>query len=269
MKNRFNILPLLFVALILISGCEKDPVKPEDPQQTDKSSIDFNVNGVKFTMILVEHGSFVKGEMTKMLFHTPVILTKDYYIGEYEVTQELWEAVMGAESNPSVFKGGNLPVNNISWNDCNAFISKLNEITGKSFRLPTECEWEFAARGGNNLEPYTFSGSNDVDEVAWYKDNSDNQVHAVGGKKANALKLYDMTGNAIEWVQDPFIEGYFKTDTLVDPIPTADNPQFRVLKGGCYYLEHGKYENLSVSANFAEVPTTRDNPLGFRLALTK
>ncbi len=259
----------MFVALILISGCEKDPVKPEDPQQTDKSSIDFNVNGVKFTMILVEHGSFVKGEMTKMLFHTPVILTKDYYIGEYEVTQELWEAVMGAESNPSVFKGGNLPVNNISWNDCNAFISKLNEITGKSFRLPTECEWEFAARGGNNLEHYTFSGSNDVDEVAWYKDNSDNQVHAVGGKKANALKLYDMTGNAIEWVQDPFIEGYFKTDTLVDPIPTANNPQFRVLKGGCYYLEHGKYENLSVSANFAEVPTTRDEPLGFRLALTK
>ena len=119
------------------------------------------------------------------------------------------------------------------------------------------------------MEPYTFSGSNDVDEVAWYKDNSDNQVHAVGGKKANALKLYDMTGNAIEWVQDPFIEGYFKTDTLVDPIPTADNPQFRVLKGGCYYLEHGKYEYLSVSAHFAEVPTTRDNPLGFRLALTK
>lgn len=269
MKNRFNILPLLFVVLILISGCEKDPVKPEDPQQTDKSSIDFNVNGVKFTMILVEHGSFVKGEMTKMLFHTPVILTKDYYIGKYEVTQDLWEAVMGAESNPSVFKEANLPVNNISWNDCNAFINKLNEITGKSFRLPTECEWEFAARGGNNLEPYTFSGSNDVDEVAWYKDNSDNQIHAVGGKKANALKLYDMTGNAIEWVQDPFIEGYFKTDTLVDPIPTADNPQFRVLKGGCYYLEHGKYENLSVSANFAEVPTTRDNPLGFRLALTK
>ena len=266
MNNKLYATLVLAVSL-LFAGCNKDP--QEEPKPMDNSKVEISANGVNFTMILVEHGSFVKGEMTQYLYHTPVILTKDYYIGEYEVTQELWEAVMGAESNPSVFKGGNLPVNNISWNDCNAFINKLNEITGKSFRLPTECEWEFAARGGNNLEPYTFSGSNDVDEVAWYKDNSDNQVHAVGGKKANALKLYDMTGNAIEWVQDPFIEGYFKTDTLVDPIPTADNPQFRVLKGGCYYLEHGKYEYLSVSAHFAEVPTTRDNPLGFRLALTK
>ena len=269
MKNRFNILPLLFVALILISGCEKDPVKQEEPQQTDKSTIDFNVNGVKFTMILVEHGSFVKGEMSNYYRNTPVVLTKDYYIGKYEVTQDLWEAVMGSEANPSAFKGGNLPVNNISWDDCIAFIDKLNELTGKNFRLPTECEWEFAARGGNNLEPYTFSGSNDVNEVAWYKDNSDNQVHAVGEKKANALKLYDMTGNAIEWVQNPFIEEYYKTDTLVDPNPTDANPKFRVLKGASYQDVNSNYEFLSVSATFAEVPTTRDNPLGFRLALTK
>ena len=269
MKNRFNILPLLFVALILISGCEKDPVKPEDPQQTDKSSIDFNVNGVNFTMILVEHGSFVKGEMTQYLYHTPVILTKDYYICKYEVTQDLWEAVMGSEANPSVFKGGNLPVNNISWNDCNAFISKLNEITGKSFRLPTECEWEFAARGGNNLEPYTFSGSNDVDEVAWYKDNSDNQVHAVGGKKANTLKLYDMTGNVKEWVQNPYVSAFYKTDTLVDPNPTADNPQYRILKGGSYNEDMGQYENISLSATSGDTPDAKMDRFGFRLALTK
>ena len=135
-----------FLLPVCLSSCQKEEPKDE-PKQTDNSFVEISANGVKFTMVLVEHGSFVKGEMTKMLFHTPVILTKDYYIGEYEVTQELWEAVMGAESNPSVFKGGNLPVNNISWNDCNAFINKLNEITGKSFRLPTECEWEFAARG--------------------------------------------------------------------------------------------------------------------------
>lgn len=106
MKNRFNIIPLLFVSLILISGCEKDPVEKKDPQQVDKSSIEFNANGVKFTMVLVEHGSFVKGEMTKLMYHTPVILTKDYYIGKYEVTQDLWEAVMGVEGKPKRIQGG-------------------------------------------------------------------------------------------------------------------------------------------------------------------
>ena len=269
MKNRFSIIPLLFIALLMISSCDKDPVDKKDPQQPDKSSIEFNANGVKFTMILVEHGSFVKGEMSNYFLNTPVILTKDYYIGKYEVTQDLWEAVMGAEANPSVFKGANLPVNNISWDDCIAFIDKLNGLTGKTFRLPTECEWEFAARGGNNLEPYTFSGSNDVNEVAWYKDNSDNQVHAVGGKKANALNLYDMTGNVVEWVQNPYLENYYKLDTLVDPNPTDTNVEFRVQKGASYQNNNGKYEYLSVSTTFVDFRTTADKQAGFRLALTK
>ena len=257
-----------FLLPVCLSSCQKEEPKDE-PKQTDNSFVEFNANGVKFTMILVEHGSFVKGEISNYFFNTPVILTKDYYIGKYEVTQDLWEAVMGAEANPSYFKGANLPVNNISWNDCIAFIDKLNGLTGKNFRLPTECEWEFAARGGNNLEHYTFSGSNDVDEVAWYKDNSDNQVHAVGGKKANALKLYDMTGNTVEWVQNPYIEDYYKTDTLVDPNPTDDNPQFRVQKGASYQNVNGKYEYLSVSTTFVDIPTTADKQTGFRLALTK
>ena len=257
-----------FLLPVCLSSCQKEEPKDE-PKPMDNSKVEISANGVKFTMILVEHGSFVKGEMSNYFFNTPVILTKDYYIGKYEVTQDLWEAVMGAEANPSYFKGANLPVNNITWNDCIAFIDKLNGLTGKTFRLPTECEWEFAARGGNNLEPYTFSGSNDVNEVAWYKDNSDNQVHAVGGKKANALKLYDMTGNVVEWVQNPYIEGYYKTDTLIDPNPTNDNPQYRVQKGASYQNDNGKYEYLSVSTTFVDIPTTADKQTGFRLALTK
>lgn len=269
MKSKFYFIPLqIMLATLILTGCKEEP-NENDTSSKVKTTLECSANGVNFTMILVEHGSFVKGEMTQYLYHTPVILTKDYYIGKYEVTQELWEAVMGTDANPSTFKGADLPVNSVSWNDCNAFIDKLNELTGKKFRLPTECEWEFAARSGKKLEPYMFSGSNNPDEVAWYKDNSENRIHAVGEKKANALGLYDMTGNAMEWIQNPFIQGYYQTDTLVDPNPTDANPQFRILKGACYTLAQGKEEYLSVSATFFDIPTSTDAILGMRLALTK
>ena len=256
----------LSALLLAVTGCKEEP---EEPEPEVKTTMECSVNGVNFTMILVEHGSFVKGEMSNFINHSPIILTKDYYIGKYEVTQELWEAVMGTDANPSTFKGADLPVNSVSWNDCNAFIDKLNELTGKKFRLPTECEWEFAARSGKKLEPYMFSGSNELDEVAWYKDNSENRVHAVGEKKANALGLYDMTGNAMEWIQDPYIDGYYKTDTLVDPNPTDVNSQFRLLKGASYENVQGQYQSLNLSARFFDYPTSTDKPLGLRLALTK
>ena len=162
-----------------------------------------------------------------------VTLTKDYYIGETEVTQELWTAVMW--SNPSSFKGSDqLPVESVSWNDCQAFITKLNELTGKNFRLPTEAEWEFAARGGNASEGYTYSGSNTLGDVAWYFSNSSRKTHEVATKAPNELGLYDMSGNVWEWCQDWY--GSYSSDVQTDPTgPTSGSA--RVVRGGGWSID--------------------------------
>ena len=130
------------------------------------------------------------------------VTLSSYSIGETEVTQALWTAVMG--SNPSNFKGNNLPVEKVSWNDCQTFIRKLNDLTGENFRLPTEAEWEFAARGGNRSRGYKYSGSDNLGDVAWYTDNSGDKTHAVKSKSPNELGIYDMSGNVWERCSDIF-----------------------------------------------------------------
>jgi len=151
-------------------------------------------------MVFVEGGTFMMGatseqESDAFDWEKPAhrVTLSDFYIGKYEVTQAQWKAVMG--SNPSYFKGDNLPVERVSWGDCQEFIRKLNERTGLTFRLPTEAEWDYAARGGNRSRGYKYSGSDDPDEVAWYWDNSGIKTHPVGQKRANELGLYDMSGN--------------------------------------------------------------------------
>jgi len=129
-----------------------------------------------------------------------VTLSQDFYIGKYEVTQEQWKAVMGADNNPSYFKGDNLPVENVSWDDIHEFIYRLHQMTDEHYRLPTEAEWEYAARGGNQNQGYRYSGSNDVGEVAWYSDNSEDSTHPVGSKIPNELGIFDMSGNVSERV---------------------------------------------------------------------
>ena len=165
------------------------------------------INNLVNNMVYVSGGTFTMGATSEQGSDanydekpTHRVTLSSYYVGKYEVTQAEWKAVMG--SNPSYFKGDNLPVENVSWNDCQKFIRKLNSLTGKKFRLPTEAEWEFAARGGNNSRGYKYSGSNNIGSVAWYEDNSGNRTHPVGQKSPNELGLYDMAGNVLEWCKD-------------------------------------------------------------------
>jgi formylglycine-generating enzyme required for sulfatase activity len=265
MKNKFHI--IIFLALALVS-CEKVPQDNNSPQNNPEKDMEITITmgNVSFPMVLVEHGTFVKGERDNESINTPIILTKDYYIGKYEVTQDVWKHVMG-DTNPSTFKGDQYPVHGVSWDDCQLFIEKLNQITGKKFRLPTECEWEFAARGGNKHEPFDYSGSSDINEVAWYRDNSDNCVHPVGEKKPNVLGLYDMTGNVTEWTKDPYTtKTIFMGDTLVDPEPYENNPLGMLIKGGGFNYESG---NCNVSVTMADYPYAHDIKKGLRLILYK
>lgn len=184
----------------------------------------YEVNGVSFDMVEVEGGNYLMGDdisdkENDKPAHKETIAT--FQIGKTEVTQELWEAVMG--TNPSNFTGeANLPVEKVSWTDCNTFITKLNELTGKNFRLPTEAEWEYAARGSNKSQGYTYSGSNTLDDVAWYKDNSDSKTHPVAQKQPNELGIYDMSGNVWEWISDKYSDNYSSARTSSN----------RVIRGG-------------------------------------
>ena len=217
----------------------------------------FAVNGVSFNMVYVEGGTFQMGSNDGDDDEKPVhsVTLSNYYIGQTEVTQELWQAVMG--SNPSYFKGAKNPVNNLSWNDCQEFISKLNRLTGGSFRLPTEAEWEYAARGGNKSRGYKYSGSDYLGSVAWHQGNSRRKVHTVGRKSANELGLYDMSGNVSEWCSDWY--GSYSSSSQTNPTG-ASSGSGRVLRGGSYYFEESNCRSANRS-NFD--PTSR---FGFRLA---
>lgn len=167
---------------------------------------EFEINGVRFRMIAVEGGSFMmgatpgQGDDARENEKPAHKLTVDnFLIGETEVTQKLWFAVMGNNPSKNQSDQGYFPVENVSWNDVQMFIQKLNEITGQQFRLPFEAEWEYAARGGKKTADKKYAGSDVVDEVAWYKENSKGKTHTVASKNANELGIYDMSGNVWEF----------------------------------------------------------------------
>lgn len=236
--------------------------------RSSKSIETFTVNGISFNMIYVKGGTFIMGatpeqgreaEDNEKPAHQ--VTLSDYYIGETEVTQELWQAVMG--NNPSLLKGNlQRPVEQVSWNDCQEFIKKLNQLTGKTFRLPTEAEWEYAARGGNKSRGYKYAGSNTLDDVAWYDGRSFGTTYPVKQKQANELGLYDMSGNVWEWCQDWY--GDYLSSPQTNPAGPSDG-DCRVLRGGSWHSLTW-YCRVSIRLNFT--PTNRCSNLGFRLVLT-
>lgn len=185
-----------------------------------------------------------------------------YSIGETEVTQALWEAVMGY--NNSAFKGADLPVEGLEWDECISFISELNQITGRTFRLPTEAEWEYAARGGRKSKGYRYAGSDNVDDVSWNYDNSYGQTHAVAMKKPNEIGLYDMSGNVWEWCQDWFDGNYYaENQDWKDPLNKQESTHY-VLRGGSW--NYAEPYSRCATRNYGSLHT-RYEDCGFRIAL--
>jgi formylglycine-generating enzyme required for sulfatase activity len=233
-----------------------------------KSTVDYGIE-----MVFVNGGTFTMGCTSEQgsdcrIGETPShqVTLSDFYIGKYEVTQKQWRAVMGAStslSNPSYFKNcDECPVEQLSWNDIQEFIKKLNQKTGKKYRLPTEAEWEYAARGGNQSKSYKFAGSNNMDEVGWYSSNSGSKTHPVGGRKANELGLYDMSGNVMEWCSDWY--GSYSSNAQTNPQGPSSGSG-RVLRGGGWFID-AQYCRLSL--RIVDTPDSRYYNRGFRLVLS-
>ena len=230
----------------------------------------YEANGVSFQMVEVRGGTFTMGATSEQASDAfddekPAhsVTLSSYYIGKTEVTQELWQAVMG--NNPSRFKGNRKPVECVSWDDCQTFISKLNSLTGKKFRLPTEAEWEFAARGGIKSQGYKYSGSNTLGDVAWYEENSGDTTHDVGTKSPNELGLYDMNGNVWEWCSDWYGDKYYSSSPSNHPTGPSSGA-YRVLRGGSWY----SIANLCRSSDRGgSTPVDRGDNMGLRLCLSE
>ena len=262
-----KILYLLFMGLLTLSACDEK----DEPAHDENAIETFTVNGVSFNMVKVKGGSFTMNmelpvTPTVVLFQdsTLDVTVADYSIGQTEVTQALWLAVMG--KNPSYFSTTeiymverdrdfgddlNRPVEWVSWDDCHVFIEKLNALTGRFFRIPTEAEWEFAARGGIKTHGYPYAGSDNIDEVAWCGENTDNKTHPVGQKKPNELGLYDMSGNVREWCLDRI------SFRMADGTSYA----YRIVRGGSYYQKCFVWYRDRATQN------VKGSDLGLRLAM--
>ena len=276
------------VAIALLIGiikfCVRNSGGDASAETSDTTEIKYTpeertyyANGVSFDMIAVEGGTFTMGATAEQgsdaiederLAHQ--VTLSSYMIGKTEVTQELWEAVMGksvsqiaSELGYSTYgEDADYPMYFVSWEDCQEFITKLNALTGKNFRLPTEAEWEFAARGGINSQGFKYSGSNTVDDVAWHRDNSSDKPHPVATKAPNELGIYDMSGNVEEWCSD--WDSSYTSESQTNPTGPNSGGSYRVYRGG----------GLDSSARYCRVsrrssydPAGRFHSVGLRLAL--
>ena len=238
------------------------------PEQNEDKVI--AVNGVTFTMKVVQGGTFTMGASEEQVlagaegieYPAHQVTLSDYYIGETEVTQELWVAVMG--TNPSRWQDDpKLPVEKVNWYDCQTFINQLNALTGLQFRLPTEAEWEYAARGGDKAQGFVYSGNSNIDMVGWYSNNAGGRTHAVANKQANELGLYDMSGNVSEWVQDWYGENYYANSPATNPTG-PESGTYRVDRGGNWIFNAGA---CRASSRYPMPPSAVYDNIGFRIAL--
>lgn len=245
----------------------------------------FYVGDVEFVMVSVKGGLYMMGEKPSHLdklqakqYSCPIpniiheVYLSDFSIGQTEVTQELWNAVM--DNNPSPFKGDNLPVFGISWDECKRFIAKLNSLTGESFRMPTEAEWEYAARGGKQSKHYKYAGGNHLKTVAW----EGGTPRPVSTKKPNELGLYDMSGNVPEWCEDTFDATFYYNGLYDSNNPHKSNPKIaedpinnelddnKVVRGGGE-ISDDAYDFRVTSRGRCKKNNHQDRPIGFRLAL--
>jgi sulfatase modifying factor 1 len=224
-------------------------------------------SGFTFEMILVEGGTFQMGDdQSEFEREKPehLVTVNSFYLGKYQVPQALWEDIMG--NNPSGLKGEDRPVERVSWEDAKFVIQKLNDVTQKSFKLPSEAEWEFAARGGIYSQGYQYAGSDKLSQVGWYGENSENQTHEVGLLLPNELGIYDMSGNVYEWCEDDWHATYDEAPRDGKPwIDAPDRGTDRVLRGGgCFdsAVDCRPAFRLGVCARHS-----RRSGIGFRLAL--
>ena len=268
-SHKVNIMLDKYNPEIVDINVNKDEIATVDVKLSDvKVERTFTVGGVTFKMKLVEAGTFQMGG-TEYYWEQPihsVTITKNYYIGETEVTQALWKAVTGNSPTTDGIawirgRGDNYPAYNISYEDVQSFITKLNSMTGEIFRMPTEAEWEFAARGGKKSKGYTYSGSNTIGDVAWYTNNSSIETHIVKTKAANELGIYAMSGNVWEWCSDWY--GTYSSSAQTDPTGPTTGPD-RVNRGGSWGST-ATYCRCAIRAHIA--PSSRSYGVGFRLAL--
>ena len=233
----------------------------------------FHAGPIDSVMALVAGGPFIMGCTSEQgsdcwpAGRPPHSVTvSDFYIGKYEVTQKEWREVMGKD--PSSFKNcDNCPVENVSWDDIQEFLVKLNKKTGDTYRLPTEAEWEYAARGGALSEGYKYSGSNSEDEVSWHYGNSGKKTHPVGQKRPNELGLYDMTGNVWEWCADDWHDSYTGAPSTGQVWIDSPRVEERVNRGGSWDTRSPQY--LRLATRNQNMSSNRASGLGFRLALSK
>lgn len=208
-------------------------------------------------MICVEGGTFTMGSSVKDEFPAHEVVLETFFISETEVTQKLWISLMG--NNPSEFVGLNRPVEQVSWHECQKFVEQLKQETNKPYRLPTEAEWEYAARGGNRSHHYKFSGNNNLDIVGWYSHNSNKCTHEVKSKEQNELGIYDMNGNVWEWCQDWY--GLYSGGKQYSPQgPVAG--EHKIIRGGGW---NNVSEFFRTSYRGRNTPTRRGNNIGFRI----